>query len=77
MVGTSQTKWSEMGEEKMLNLMRREIVEQSDRFNKDRSFDPSAWESVIYTCLWEFLFLPYLDGDDLCSRKLYDATGLR
>ena len=41
----ARQKWSEMGEEKMLNLMRREIVEQSDRFNKDRSFDPSAYGS--------------------------------
>ena len=36
-------RWPDMSEEKLLNLLRQEIVEQSDRFNKDRSFDPSAY----------------------------------
>jgi len=36
-------KWPEIGEEKRLNLIRQEIVEQSDRFNKDRTFDPSSY----------------------------------
>ena len=34
-----------MGEEKRLNLLRQEIVEQSDRFNKSRSFDSSSYGS--------------------------------
>ena len=32
------TKWCDHGEEKILNLLRREIVEQSDRFNKKKNF---------------------------------------
>ena len=39
------TKWSDHGEEKILNLLRREIVEQSDRFNKKRIFDSAAYGS--------------------------------
>ena len=39
------TKWSDHGEEKILNLLRREIVEQSDRFNKKRIFDLGAYGS--------------------------------
>jgi len=35
--------WSDHGEEKILNLLREEIVRQSDRFNKSRDFDPSAY----------------------------------
>jgi SAM-dependent methyltransferase len=35
--------WSEHGEEKILNLLRQEIVRQSDRFNKTRDFDPSSY----------------------------------
>ena len=41
----AQEKWPEMGEEKRLNLLRQEIVEQSDRFNKSRSFDSSSYGS--------------------------------
>ena len=36
-------RWPEMSEEKLLNTLRQEIVEQSDRFNKARSFDASAY----------------------------------
>ena len=39
------TKWCDHGEEKILNLLRREIVEQSDRFNKKRIFDSGAYGS--------------------------------
>ena len=35
--------WPEHGEEKILNLLRQEIVRQSDRFNKTRDFDPSSY----------------------------------
>jgi ribosomal protein RSM22 (predicted rRNA methylase) len=36
-------KWPDHGEEKVLNLLREEIVRQSNRFNKSRDFDPSAY----------------------------------
>lgn len=35
--------WPEHGQEKVLNLIREEIVRQSDRFNKTRDFDPSSY----------------------------------
>jgi SAM-dependent methyltransferase len=35
--------WPEHGQEKILNLLRQEIVRQSDRFNKTRDFDPSSY----------------------------------
>ena len=35
--------WPEHGQEKILNLLREEIVRQSDRFNKTREFDPSSY----------------------------------
>ncbi len=35
--------WPEHGQEKILNLLREEIVRQSDRFNKTRDFDPSSY----------------------------------
>jgi len=35
--------WPDHGEEKILNLLREEIVRQSDRFNKTRDFDPSSY----------------------------------
>ncbi len=38
-------KWPELSEEKILNLIRKEILIQSDRFNKNRSFDPQAYGS--------------------------------
>ncbi|MGY8713676.1 MAG: small ribosomal subunit Rsm22 family protein [Verrucomicrobiia bacterium] len=38
-------KWPELSEEKILNLIRKEIVVQSDRFNKSRTFDPQAYGS--------------------------------
>ena len=38
-------KWPELSEEKILNLIRKEILIQSDRFNKSRSFDPQAYGS--------------------------------
>ena len=38
-------KWPDYSEDKLLNLIRREIVEQSDRFNKTRSFDPNSYGS--------------------------------
>lgn len=37
--------WPDLSEEKILNLIRKEIVLQSDRFNKTRSFDPQAYGS--------------------------------
>ena len=37
--------WPELSEEKILNLIRKEILIQSDRFNKSRSFDPQAYGS--------------------------------
>ncbi len=39
----AKQKWTEVGEEKLLNLIRQEIVEQSDRFNKNRSFESSSY----------------------------------
>lgn len=36
-------KWSEYGEEKILNLIRKEVIAQSDRFNKTRSFNPQSY----------------------------------
>ncbi len=36
-------KWHEHGEEKILNLIRQEIIKQSDRFNKSRKFDSQAY----------------------------------
>lgn len=38
-------KWPEYSKDKLLNEIRREIVEQSDRFNKTRSFDSSSYGS--------------------------------
>jgi SAM-dependent methyltransferase len=35
--------WPDHGEEKILNLLREEIVRQSDRFNKSRDFEPSSY----------------------------------
>lgn len=35
--------WPEHGEEKILNLLREEIVRQSDRFNKTRDFEPASY----------------------------------
>jgi ribosomal protein RSM22 (predicted rRNA methylase) len=37
--------WPDLSEEKILNLIRKEIVIQSDRFNKTRSFNPQAYGS--------------------------------
>ena len=62
----------------MLNLMRREIVEQSDRFNKDRSFDPSAYGSRDLSILayGNFYFSRTWMAMTLQSEKLLrDATG--
>ncbi|NCX93001.1 MAG: class I SAM-dependent methyltransferase, partial [Rhodobacteraceae bacterium] len=36
-------KWPELSEDKLLNLIRKEIVQQSDRFNKFRNFDADAY----------------------------------
>ena len=36
-------KWPEYGDEKILNLIRKEVIRQSDRFNKTRSFDPQSY----------------------------------
>ena len=36
-------KWPDYSEDKLLNAIRREIVEQSDRFNKTRSFDSNSY----------------------------------
>jgi SAM-dependent methyltransferase len=36
-------KWPELSEDKLLNLIRKEIVKQSDRFNKFRDFDADAY----------------------------------
>ena len=36
-------KWPEYGEEKIINLIRKEVITQSDRFNKTRSFDPQSY----------------------------------
>lgn len=38
-------KWPDYSEDKLLNAIRREIVEQSDRFNKTRSFDSNSYGS--------------------------------
>jgi SAM-dependent methyltransferase len=35
--------WPEMSEDKLLNLIRKELVKQSDRFNKFRDFDPDSY----------------------------------
>ena len=40
-------KWPDYSEDKLLNSIRREIVEQSDRFNKTRSFDPNSYGSRV------------------------------
>ena len=34
----AKQKWTEVGEEKLLNLIRQEIVEQSDRFTQKQIF---------------------------------------
>ena len=36
-------RWPEISEDKLLNLLRQEIVKQSDRFNKFREFDADAY----------------------------------
>ena len=38
-------KWPELSEEKIINLIRKEIIVQSDRFNKSRSFEPQSYGS--------------------------------
>lgn len=35
--------WPELSEDKLLNLIRKELVQQSDRFNKFRNFDANAY----------------------------------
>ena len=40
---TAKEKWPDLGEEKLLNLLRAEIVQLSDRFNKVRSFTASSY----------------------------------
>ncbi|MAN38124.1 MAG: hypothetical protein CMI21_11010, partial [Opitutae bacterium] len=39
------SKWPDWGKEKLLNSIRREVVEQSDRFNKTRSFESGSYGS--------------------------------
>ena len=39
----AKRQWPDLGEEKLLNLLRNEIVLQSDRFNKERSFNASSY----------------------------------
>ena len=39
----AQSRWPDMSEDKLLNLLRQEIVKQSDRFNKFRNFDCDAY----------------------------------
>ena len=41
----ASSKWPDSSEEKLLNSMRKEIVEQSDRFNKTRDFESSSYGS--------------------------------
>ena len=41
----TKEKWPDWGEEKLLNSLRQEIVAQSDRFNKDRSFEAGSYGS--------------------------------
>ena len=41
----STERWPDAGEQKVLNLLRTEIVKQSDLFNKQRSFSPSSYGS--------------------------------
>ena len=35
--------WPEISEDKLLNLIRKELVKQSDRFNKFRNFEPESY----------------------------------
>ena len=39
----AQSRWPDLSEDKLLNLLRQEIVKQSDRFNKFRNFDCDAY----------------------------------
>ena len=39
----AKQQWPELSEDKLLNLIRKEIVKQSDRFNKFRDFDADAY----------------------------------
>ena len=41
----TKEKWPDWEEEKLLNSLRQEIVAQSDRFNKDRSFEAGSYGS--------------------------------
>ena len=39
----AKSRWPDLSEDKLLNLLRQEIVKQSDRFNKFRNFDCDAY----------------------------------
>ncbi|MFP6855431.1 MAG: methyltransferase domain-containing protein [Opitutales bacterium] len=41
----AQEKWPSAGKSRILNLLRQEITIQSDRFNKEREFDPMSYGS--------------------------------
>ena len=60
-------KWPDYTEEKLLNSIRREIVEQSDRFNKTRRSTEFLWlEGFVPCLLWQLLFSPYLASNGFC-----------
>ena len=71
-------KWPDYSEEKLLNLIRREIVEQSDRFNKTRSFDPNSYGSRDLSLVsYGNFFFPVLGKQWLlpCPRLTFSETG--
>jgi SAM-dependent methyltransferase len=68
--------WPEHGEERILNLLRQEIVRQSDRFNKTRDFDPSAYGARDLSILaYGNFYTPRTFA--ACGYTLAEAFGFR
>ena len=76
--GILQTKWPDLGEEKLLNLLRREVVQLSDRFNKKSSFTASSYggRDLSIIAYGNFFFQELGQLHPLLLRRLYqDVNG--
>ena len=63
-------KWSELSEDKIINLIRKEIVAQSDRFNKSRLFLPQSYGSRDLSILaYGNFFFAHLESNVFCLRR--------
>ncbi len=70
-------KWPEHSEEKILNLIRKEIVLQSDRFNKLRSFDSKSYGSRDLSILayGNFFFPRTWNAMKTCASEALSIRG--